>query len=174
MKFTVAESNKLFYEFFPLIEQLIARRCYSDESRQNAMCWAWFRFQHYLEGAETPKQAAIVSAIYGAKMRRIFGKPPRSGYIDAMSRRGDGHYAADSATSPADQSDQTAAVGFRIEEMPPDLQMVALCIGAGHSRKETAELIGTSVETVRRRCDRMVRWILDRTGKSPLDRRMAA
>ena len=151
-----ADVNRQFMDHFDRIRSIINQRCSSEERRQNALCWAWVYFVRYLPNAETPRQAAVAAAIYACRRRRTFGKEPRQGYQDALDHVENGHrHDVPDDERPTDR-------GWTIGDMPPRLQLVAICLGAGFNKTETADKIGYSTAWVRRVCDEIAAWILTR------------
>lgn len=159
-------ANSLFERHLPIIEAIIARRCWSEEKRQNALCWAWQLFLRYLPTADSPKHAAVSAAIYASRKRRTFGRPPRCGYVDAIDMAL--HVDADAIQERIDEIRRLPK--WAIEQMPPRLQMVALPLANGVNRKRTAELTSLSHTTVWRIVDEIADWILER---HPMGRRAA-
>jgi hypothetical protein len=152
-----ADVNRLFMDHFDRIQSIINQRCWSEERRQNALCWAWDYFRRYLPAAECPQQAAVAAAVFACRRRRTFGKEPRSGYVDALDRCESQH-----VVDVAGPDERPTDRGWCIEDMPPRLQLVGLCLGHGLNRQQTADKIGYSVEWVRRVCGEIEEWILAR------------
>jgi hypothetical protein len=151
-----ADVNRLFMDHLDRIRSIINQRCWSEERRQNALCWAWDYFVRYLPKSESPRQAAVAAAIYACRRRRTFGKEPRSGYVDALDR------CERHVVDVVGPDERPTDLRWRIADMPPRLQLVAICLGAGLNKTQTAEKIGYSTAWVRRVCDEIAEWILAR------------
>lgn len=158
-----ARANRLFEAQLPVINGIIQERVWTEDRRQNALCWAWQLFLRYLPGAEEPRQAAIAAATYACGRRSTFGRPPMQGYNDVMhvaQPYGELNVVLDR------DSDDCNPPEWRVENMPPRLRLVALPLIHGCTRQQTAELVGCSVKTVYNVTQEIADWIMEQEGRA--------
>lgn len=167
---TLASQQAAYMAHWDKVRGIVNQRCRGEERRQNAFAWSWQLFLRYFNGSNAA-QAAVSAAIYGCKIRRTMGAPTHQGRQDAMDRATSGGVVD---TPDNDERQNHRELGWRVDDMPADLQMVARCFMAGLNRKQTAEMIGCSTETLRRRADAIADWIDTRQAIADLRDNVAA
>lgn len=165
----------LFEQHLGTIEEIINRRHWGDEGRQNALCWAWHYWctWHACDPLQDPERAARGAALAACRTRRTFGRERYRGQADAM----DAAYPVvnpNGLYDPASMTPDAPDRGWSVDELPsvnPEWAMVAKCLVNGLNRQQTAELIGVSTEWVRQRVDELAEWILRRQALARLRNR---
>jgi hypothetical protein len=151
--------NEQFCRHLGLVMKIIRQRKMSVDEVQNSLSWAWYLFTRGGLRGETPRERCAQAAIFATRRRNdtFTSRNWRAVRRDAMTKLAN---VDDQVLSQLPERTTAAEVpGFEIEQMPAQLQEVAVALSQGLTLRELIDR-GISRRVLDRAKHEIEDWII--------------